>query len=181
MSVPQAPRRVRVRRRVLQRLAIVGALAVAGVVAHPAGPAAASPLGVERIAENSGKCLDVTGVSTADGAPIQQWDCLGTANQRVTIESVGSGSSWYRLRFAHSGKCLDVTNASTADGALIQQWTCLPGQHNQHFRYEWVHGNHYKFVAEHSGKCLDIVLASRANGARLQQWTCRVSTNQHFL
>jgi hypothetical protein len=30
---------------------------------------------------NSGKCMDVTGISTSNGAPIQQWACTGGANQ----------------------------------------------------------------------------------------------------
>ncbi|HEX9338055.1 MAG TPA: RICIN domain-containing protein [Pseudonocardiaceae bacterium] len=30
---------------------------------------------------NSGRCLDATGVSSADGTPLQIWDCTGGANQ----------------------------------------------------------------------------------------------------
>ncbi|MEV6880092.1 RICIN domain-containing protein [Amycolatopsis sp. NPDC051128] len=32
-----------------------------------------------------GKCLDVTGQSTADGAQLQLWDCGGTANQKWSV------------------------------------------------------------------------------------------------
>ena len=34
---------------------------------------------------NSGKCLDVQGISTADGAAIQQWSCWGGENQKWTF------------------------------------------------------------------------------------------------
>ncbi|MGW3230683.1 RICIN domain-containing protein [Kitasatospora sp. NPDC001095] len=35
---------------------------------------------------NSGKCLDVTGASTADGAQVVQWTCgSGRANQEWTV------------------------------------------------------------------------------------------------
>jgi Ricin-type beta-trefoil lectin domain-like len=34
------------------------------------------------IAKHSGKCLDIAGVSTADGANVQQWSCYGGNNQR---------------------------------------------------------------------------------------------------
>ena len=44
-----------------------------------------SPLGdgyFRVTAKHSGKVLDVRGVSTANGAQIQQWDYLGGDNQR---------------------------------------------------------------------------------------------------
>ena len=37
---------------------------------------------------HSGKCLDVTGISQADGAPIQQWSCLNGDNQKWTLAPV---------------------------------------------------------------------------------------------
>jgi hypothetical protein len=30
----------------------------------------------------SGRCLDATGPSSADGTPLQIWDCAGSANQQ---------------------------------------------------------------------------------------------------
>ena len=58
------------------------------------------------IAKHSGKCLDVAGVSTADGAKVQQWSCTGGNNQRWKLVSMGDG--YNELVAAHSGKCLDV-------------------------------------------------------------------------
>jgi chitinase len=40
---------------------------------------------------HSGKCLDITAASTADGARVQQWDCNGTGAQRFRVVSVGGG------------------------------------------------------------------------------------------
>ena len=37
------------------------------------------------VAANSGRCLDATNVSSADGTPLQIWDCTGGANQRWTL------------------------------------------------------------------------------------------------
>ncbi|GIE78514.1 hypothetical protein Aph02nite_44640 [Actinoplanes philippinensis] len=37
--------------------------------------------GIRLIARHSGKCLDVVNASKANGARLQQWSCLGTANQ----------------------------------------------------------------------------------------------------
>ena len=76
------------------------------------------------IARHSGKCLDVSGASTEDGAAIIQWTCHGGANQQWRLEAVGEG---YRFVARHSGKCLDVTGWSTDDGTGIIQWQCHGG------------------------------------------------------
>jgi sugar lactone lactonase YvrE len=48
---------------------------------------------VNVVNQNSGQCMDVSGGSTANGAPIHQWPCLGTnqANQIWRLKSVESG------------------------------------------------------------------------------------------
>lgn len=71
---------------------------------------------------NSGKCLDVNGASTADGANVQQWTCNGGQNQRWRVEDAGGYS---RLVNVQSGKVLDVANCGSADGANVQQWAWL--------------------------------------------------------
>jgi glucosylceramidase len=38
---------------------------------------------------DGGECLDVTGVSTADGARMQQWSCIGAANQAFSLVRQG--------------------------------------------------------------------------------------------
>ncbi|WP_407077248.1 RICIN domain-containing protein [Streptomyces coeruleorubidus] len=64
----------------------------------------------------SGKALDVSGASTADGAALSQWARHDGANQR--FQFVDSGGGYYRLKAQHSGKVLDVYNFS---GASLQQ------------------------------------------------------------
>jgi chitosanase len=44
----------------------------------------------ELINSGSGKCLDVTGKSTADGARLQIWTCGGTSNQMWSMSSGGT-------------------------------------------------------------------------------------------
>ncbi|MBA2392516.1 MAG: RICIN domain-containing protein [Ktedonobacteraceae bacterium] len=77
---------------------------------------------------NSGKDLDVTGASTADGALVVQWTDHAGTNQQWNIIAVGSS---YKLVNVNSGKDLDVTGASTADGALVVQWTDHGGTNQQ--------------------------------------------------
>jgi type 1 glutamine amidotransferase len=74
----------------------------------------------------SGRCLDVSGASQANGAPAQIWDCHGQANQQWTSTSAGE------LR-VYGGKCLDVNGAGTADGTAVIIWDCN-GQDNQKWR-----------------------------------------------
>ncbi|HUS14359.1 MAG TPA: ricin-type beta-trefoil lectin domain protein, partial [Chloroflexia bacterium] len=84
-------------------------------------PAAGAVKGV-----GSGRCLDVSGASQANGAQAQIWDCNGQANQQWTATSAGE------LR-VYGGKCLDVNGAATADGTSVIIWDCN-GQANQKWR-----------------------------------------------
>ena len=64
-----------------------------------------------------GRCLDVTGGSTAAGAKLQLWDCNTTGAQ--DWRQVGN-----TLVNPASGKCVDSPGASTANGARLQIWDC---------------------------------------------------------
>ena len=66
--------------------------------------------------------IDVSGVSTANSAPVHLWTWVGGNNQQWIPESMGSGV--YRFRARHSGRCLDVPAASTATGVQLQQYDC---------------------------------------------------------
>jgi hypothetical protein len=72
------------------------------------------------VAEHSGKCLDVAGGSTVDGANVQQFTPHYGPNQQWTLVPVGQE---YLIVNRHSGKCLDVVGGSKADGANVQQFT----------------------------------------------------------
>jgi hypothetical protein len=82
---------------------------------------------------NSGKVLDVWGVSAADTMPLWQMDDYNRDNQKwkPVLQSDGS----YQLVALHSNKCGTVTNAATADGAGIAQYPCGTGA-NQRFRLD---------------------------------------------
>jgi hypothetical protein len=90
----------------------------------------------EIVARHSGKCLDVNGGSTATGAILHQWDCVGVSSQRWQVIDVGGGYS--KLVAKHSGKVADVSNGSLTNGAAVwqmdengtaaQQWPLVPGR-----------------------------------------------------
>ena len=71
-----------------------------------------------------GKCLDVTGKGTTNGALVELWTCNGGTNQTWTA---GAGSS---LIGTGSGKCLDDPGATTTNGTQQEIWTCN-GKPNQ--------------------------------------------------
>ncbi|GAB3423088.1 ricin-type beta-trefoil lectin domain protein [Flindersiella endophytica] len=114
-----------------------------------------------------GKCVDVAGASTANGAAVQLYDCNGTAAQQWTMSSDGTVRAL--------GKCMDVTGGSTADGAQVQLYDC-----NGSGAQQWTYTAGRDLVNPQSGKCLDATGPSSANGTRLQIWACTGGANQKW-
>jgi hypothetical protein len=142
-------------------------------------PSALEPSGDFRrlTAQHSGKVLDVAGVSTANGALVQQWDWLGGDNQEWEIVPVEP--PYVALLSRHTGKALDVTNQSLANGASVQQWDWLGGD-NQKWEMVAQPDGSYAIKSKHSGKVLDVAGMSGDNGAPLQQWDWMGGANQRF-
>jgi Ricin-type beta-trefoil lectin domain len=157
-------RRSRTRRGLVAVLAAAAAIAVTIVPgASPAG--AADPVGP--ITGLAGKCVDVAGASTANGAAVQLFTCNGTAAQSWTLAADGSVRAL--------GKCLDVTAASTADGARLQLFDC-----NGTGAQRWTATAGRDLVNVLASKCLDVTGNSSADATRLQIWTCTGAGNQKW-
>jgi hypothetical protein len=129
------------------------------------------------IASHSGKCLDVSGESLDDGAPIIQWQCHSGDNQQWRLEAAAEGYS--RIVSRHSGKCLNVSDESLDDGASIIQDQCHGGD-NQQWRLEAAADGYSRIVSRHSGKCLDVSGGSADDGASIIQWQCHGGENQNW-
>ncbi|MEZ4622407.1 MAG: RICIN domain-containing protein [Caldilineaceae bacterium] len=52
----------------------------------------------------TGRCLDITGASTANGAAVIQWSCHGGTNQQFRLKGVDN--SVFHLIAVHSAKCV---------------------------------------------------------------------------
>ena len=115
----------------------------------------------------AGKCVDVAGASSANGTPVQLYDCNGSAAQQWTVASDGS--------IRALGKCLDITGNGTADGSTVQLWDCGGGANQR-----WVVSAAGDIVNPQANKCLDVTGNSSANGTRLQLWTCSGGANQKW-
>jgi microsomal dipeptidase-like Zn-dependent dipeptidase len=136
-------------------------------------PAPASSSPEEISAYHAGRCLDVQGRSTSDGAAVLQRACRGGASQKWQLRA--SESAWEIVN-AHSGKCLEVPGGSTATGALVQQAACHGGSHQKWMAVR--SGNTFSLRAQHSGLCLTVAGQSRRNGAKIQQDTCTGASHQ---
>jgi hypothetical protein len=116
--------------------------------------------------DDSAKCVDDNGGSTANGTKIQMWDCNGGTSQSWTVAADGT------LRV--SGKCMDITGANYSNGTGIELWDCDGGA-NQKWR-----ASNGELVNPASGKCLDDPGSNTANGTQLDLWQCIGGSNQKW-
>jgi hypothetical protein len=126
---------------------------------------------------HSGKCVEIAGGSTANGAAVQIATCNGSARQQFRFESMGSG--YHRIRNVGSNRCIDINAASMDDGASVIQWDCHSNP-NQQFLANDRGNTVHELFARHSGKALDVNARSTADGTPLIQWASNGGTNQQF-
>ncbi|MFF8537397.1 family 16 glycosylhydrolase [Streptomyces sp. SAS_267] len=115
----------------------------------------------------AGKCVDVAAANSANGTPVQLYDCNGTAAQQWTVSPDGT--------IRALGKCLDVTGNGTADGSTVQLWDCGGGANQK-----WTVTAAHDIVNPQANKCLDVTGNNSANSTRLQIWTCTGGANQKW-
>ncbi|MER5478514.1 family 43 glycosylhydrolase [Streptomyces sp. NPDC002734] len=143
-------------------------VALGSGLAGPAGEPSAVLRTYTLTNRNSGKCLEVAGGSTADGADVRQYACNGGSNQRWRLEDRGDDT--HRLVNAATGKVLDTADCSSADGADLRQWSWLDNT-CQRFRFLATDGGHVRIVNQATGKVADVANCSTADGADVRQWS----------
>jgi non-reducing end alpha-L-arabinofuranosidase len=147
------------------------ALLTAGIaLLIPAAAAAAATVGTPTaiVGGQSGRCLDVSGASTANGAQAQLWDCNGQSNQSWTYTSG-------RQLMVYGNKCLDADGRGTTNGTSVIIWDCN-GQTNQ----QWNVNTDGTVTGVQSGLCLDASGNATANGTKVQLWQCLGGSNQKW-
>lgn len=117
----------------------------------------------------SGKCLSVTGASTADGATAEIWTCNASPSENWTIDANGT------IVGALSGKCLEVAGSATANYAAVDIAAC-DGAANQ----QWTVNSGGTVVGKQSGKCLSVTGAAITNGALADIYTCNGSPSEDW-
>jgi alpha-L-fucosidase 2 len=128
------------------------------------------------VAQHSGKYADISGVSTAAGALLQQWSSTGGLNQQ--FDFLDSGGGYYRIRARHSGLVLQV--ASTSTGADITQQADSNAT-SQQWRVTDQGGGVVSLVNRLSGLAMDVWGAGTTDGTKISQWSVSGGSNQRFL
>jgi hypothetical protein len=117
----------------------------------------------------SGKCLSVTGASTAPGAAADIYTCNGSSSENWTVESGGA------IVGGLSGDCLQVAGGSTANYAGVDIEPCNGGADQQ-----WTVTPAGTIVGVQSGLCLSVLGASTANNATADIYTCNGSGSESW-
>ncbi|MGC9538287.1 RICIN domain-containing protein [Streptomyces sp. UG1] len=130
------------------------------------------------VSVRSGKVLDVSSFSTADGTRIQQYTDQNTANQQWRLRPTGDG--YYELVNRNSGKVLGTAGNSTARAAAVEQQTDSSAT-SQEWRIDDVSGSDaVTFTSRRSGQVLDVSGGSTAQGAAVIQYPGHGGTNQQW-
>ena len=130
------------------------------------------------IDRGSGRCLDVTGASTASGAAAVQWEFTHAPSQQWRFVPVRAGSEYYRIEARHSGQCLTVDKAgeNTAlvqrpfQGSAEQQWRLVPAGPLGSYQLENKSETKVAALAAADKFNGTPILAQSSNGRASQQW-----------
>jgi len=116
----------------------------------------------------SGRCLDITGASQANGTAAELWDCNGGANQTFAPNTAAE------LR-VYGNKCLQARGQGTTAGTTVDISDCTGGDHQK-----WMLASDGSVVGAQSRLCLDANGQATANGTKVQLWTCNGGANQKW-
>ncbi|WP_329343523.1 RICIN domain-containing protein [Streptomyces sp. NBC_01352] len=126
----------------------------------------------------SGKVLDVSGASTANGGAVVQYTSSGAANQQWKLLPDHDGS--FRLSNVNSGKVLDNPGGSTSAGTALDQWSDTNSNNQWWKLVPAATSGYYRLVNVKSGLCADVENGSTADGAKVIQWSSNGGANQEW-
>jgi O-glycosyl hydrolase len=138
------------------------------VLSSSGAPGSGGTSAQEVVGNQSGKCLDVPNVSTANGTQLGIWTCNAGSNQEYTLTPSGEIT-------VYGDKCLDAYNQGKTAGTVVDIYTC-DGGGNQLWQ---VHPDG-SVTNDESGLCLDVDGQGTANGTDVDLWTCNGGTNQQW-
>jgi hypothetical protein len=129
--------------------------------------------------QNSGKCLDLIGGNTANGAVTNQWTYdVNGPNQRWALTPTADGAHFKLISWV-SGKAVSVANDSTANGAQLWAW-----DYNTDPSQQWdlvdAGNGWYNIKNVRSGLLMDVSGGSTADNAMIQQYANTNSAAQRF-
>ncbi|WP_426506348.1 ricin-type beta-trefoil lectin domain protein [Dactylosporangium sp. McL0621] len=139
-----------------------------GPTPSPSTTPSSGSQGVMVVGGQSGRCMDISGSTTANGTQAQLWDCNGGTNQRWTYTSS-------KQLTVYGNKCLDASGQGRSNGTAAVIWDCN-GQANQ----QWNVNADGTVTGVQSGLCLDASGLGTANGTKIQLWQCLNGANQKW-
>jgi O-glycosyl hydrolase len=138
------------------------------VLSSSGSPGSGGVSAQELVGSQSGKCLDVPGVSTTDGTQLDIYTCNAGSNQEYTLEPDGEIT-------VYGDKCLDAYDQGKTAGTIVDIYTCNGGS-NQLWQ---VHPDG-TITNDESGLCLDVIGQGTSNGTKIDLWTCNGGSNQKW-
>jgi hypothetical protein len=128
-------------------------------------------------ATSSFMAIDVSGASTAPGAPIIQWYDDGGANQHWYVPGMGAkGLVWNQ----NSGMCLTTDGV---EGDQLFQWYCDPNSLNEQWSVgeKWTpYGDEIDLYNSAYALVVDVYGNSYSAGAAIDAWPYDWGYNQAF-
>jgi len=167
----------RMPRRLVAILAAI--LAPTGAVLAVVLPAQAATVpvgsGVYTLASGaSGKCVDVTGASTANSALLIQAACNSAATDQQW-KAVAQTSGQYNLVNTNSARCIDVPSGASTSGLQLQQYGCGSGTKTNQlwtFTAPTTATGKYLVKSVATGLCISDQNGSTAGNNPIVQETC---------
>ncbi|WP_367872076.1 phosphatidylinositol-specific phospholipase C domain-containing protein [Luteolibacter sp. Populi] len=146
----------------------------------PAGRPVYRPAYFMIVNRNSGKCLDLIGGNTGNGAQINQWtyDYNGP-NQRWVLAPT-ENSDHFRISSWVSGKSACIEMDSTAAGAKVHSFDYTGNNNGQQFDLIDAGNGYYKIRNVKSNLVLQIAGAGTANNDRVEQAADSGTINQQW-
>ena len=127
------------------------------------------------VSQDSGRCVDVTGVSKSPGAKIQQWDCWNGPNQNFAVISKPGG--FFNLQAKHSRLCLDYQ--AGANGQQMVQNPCN-GSVGQKFFVARNPDGSYLLKTQNQQSCMENTALKVNNGSPIGISSCWGGKNQNY-
>lgn len=106
------------------------------------------------IGAQSGKCIDINNLSTAEGAQAWIWSYIGGLNQQYIFVPADQ-DGYYKIVSLNSSKCLAIDPTQPVNGSNLIQLTDNGGDHLQ-WKLTNVNYGYCKIVNKLSGKCIDV-------------------------
>lgn len=127
--------------------------------------------------KDTGKAIDISGGSVANGANVQIYTSNDSFAQRFKVTYVGNGL--YTIESFKSGKILEVAGGSTADRANVHQYSANYTL-GQYWYAKRVAEGVYTFLSAKSGKAIDLADGKTNSGTNVQLYKANGSKAQMF-